>query len=159
MGNQISKKKKQDRSSRGSEQEDNIYSTNTASSVSSILKGSGNNLTSPLPVSRPQSLPNEKPRDYSGDTNGHTDYGTSPMDQNQFTVGSQSQLTATSFRSIGKTLDIDECIQKLLDVGYSDKVLKSFCLKNTEINAICRVVSDIFMSQPVRQTHHSSFPA
>ncbi|KAI8583177.1 hypothetical protein K450DRAFT_224567 [Umbelopsis ramanniana AG] len=76
------------------------------------------------------------------------EYSTSPTDQNQFTVQSQSQLTATSFRSIGKTLDIDECIQKLLDVGYSDKVLKSFCLKNSEINAICRMVSEIFMSQP-----------
>jgi hypothetical protein len=152
MGNQISKKKKQDRTSRSSEQEDNVFSTNTASSVSSILKASGNN--NPLPGSRPQSLPsslpNERPRDPSNDTNGNGDYSTSPMEQNQFTVGSQSQLTATSFRSIGRTLDIDDCIQKLLDVGYSDKVLKSFCLKNSEINAICRVVSDIFMSQPVR---------
>jgi serine/threonine-protein phosphatase PP1 catalytic subunit len=156
MGNQTSKRKKQDRNNRGYEPEDNVLSINTASSVSSILKGSGNNhLGSPLPASRPQSFPNEKPRGENvSDHNAVQDYGTSPIDQNQFTVQSQSQLTATSFRSIGKALDIDECISKLLDVGYSDKVQKSFCLKNGEINAICRVVSDIFMSQPVKCLPH-----
>jgi Serine-threonine protein phosphatase N-terminal domain len=157
MGNQTSKRKKQERNNRGYEPEDNVLSTNTASSLSSILKGSGNNhLGSPLPASRPQAFPNEKPRDNVGDQNSMQEYSTSPMDQNQFTVQSQSQLTATSFRSIGKTLDIDECIQKLLDVGYSDKVLKSFCLKNSEINAICRMVSEIFMSQPVSKPTHLS---
>jgi hypothetical protein len=153
MGNQTSKRKKQERNNRGYEPEDNVLSTNTASSLSSILKGSGNNhLGSPLPASRPQAFPNEKPRENAGDPDGMQEYSTSPTDQNQFTVQSQSQLTATSFRSIGKTLDIDECIQKLLDVGYSDKVLKSFCLKNSEINAICRIVSEIFMSQPVNKS-------
>lgn len=152
MGNQISKKKQKDRNSRISEPEDNVYSTNTASSVSSILKGSNPN-SLPMPVNRPQSLPaslpNERPRDSGPEFNMNGDYGSSPTDQNQLTIQSQSQLTATSFRSIGKTLDIDECIQKLLDVGYSEKISKSFCLKNSEISAICRVASDILLSQPV----------
>ncbi|KAJ2962944.1 hypothetical protein NQZ79_g2027 [Umbelopsis isabellina] len=151
MGNQISKKKQKDRNSRISEPEDNVYSTNTASSVSSILKGSNTN-SLPMPVNRPQSLPaslpNERPRDSGTELNINGDYGSSPTDQNQLTIQSQSQLTATSFRSIGKTLDIDECIQKLLDVGYSEKYSKSFCLKNSEISAICRVASDILLSQP-----------
>ncbi|KAG2186128.1 hypothetical protein INT43_002566 [Umbelopsis isabellina] len=151
MGNQISKKKQKDRNSRISEPEDNVYSTNTASSVSSILKGSNNN-SLPMPVNRPQSLPaslpNERPRDSGTEFNINGDYGSSPTDQNQLTIQSQSQLTATSFRSIGKTLDIDECIQKLLDVGYSEKISKSFCLKNSEISAICRVATDILLSQP-----------
>ncbi|KAM3589420.1 serine/threonine protein phosphatase Pzh1 [Umbelopsis sp. WA50703] len=151
MGNQLSKKKQKDRNSRISEPEDNVYSTNTASSVSSILKGSNSN-SLPIPVNRPQSLPNslpnERPRDSGTEFNINGDYGSSPTDQNQLTVQSQSQLTASSFRSIGKTLDIDECIQKLLDVGYSEKYSKSFCLKNSEISAICRVASDILLSQP-----------
>ncbi|KAG0151116.1 hypothetical protein CROQUDRAFT_37400 [Cronartium quercuum f. sp. fusiforme G11] len=49
---------------------------------------------------------------------------------------------------IGQTFDIDEMINKLLDVGYSTKITKSVCLKNTEITAICLAVREVFLSQP-----------
>jgi len=47
-----------------------------------------------------------------------------------------------------KQLDIDDMIQRLLDVGYTGKVSKSLCLKNTEITAICLAARDVFLSQP-----------
>ena len=45
-------------------------------------------------------------------------------------------------------LDIDDIIQRLLDVGYTGKVNKSLCLKQTEIMAICLAARDVFLSQP-----------
>ncbi len=47
-----------------------------------------------------------------------------------------------------KSLDIDDMIQRLLDVGYTGKVSKSLCLKNSEITAICMAARDIFLNQP-----------
>ncbi|GJJ13776.1 hypothetical protein Clacol_008033 [Clathrus columnatus] len=47
-----------------------------------------------------------------------------------------------------KSIDIDDMIQRLLDVGYTGKVSKSVCLKNTEITAICSLARDVFLSQP-----------
>jgi len=37
-----------------------------------------------------------------------------------------------------RQLDVDDMIQRLLDVGYTGKVSKSLCLKNAEIVAICQ---------------------
>ena len=39
-------------------------------------------------------------------------------------------------------------IQRLLDVGYTGKISKSLCLKNTEITAVCFAARDIFLAQP-----------
>ena len=47
-----------------------------------------------------------------------------------------------------KQLDVDDMIQRLLDVGYTGKVSKSLCLKNTEITSICLAARDVFLSQP-----------
>ena len=47
-----------------------------------------------------------------------------------------------------KQLDVDDMIQRLLDVGYTGKVSKSLCLKNTEITAICLAARDVFLNQP-----------
>ena len=47
-----------------------------------------------------------------------------------------------------KQLDVDDMIQRLLDVGYTGKVSKSLCLKNTEITAICLAARDVFLGQP-----------
>ncbi len=45
-------------------------------------------------------------------------------------------------------MDIDDMIQRLLDVGYTGKVSKSLCLKNAEIVAICQAAREVFLSQP-----------
>ncbi|KAH7910935.1 phosphoprotein phosphatase PPZ [Hygrophoropsis aurantiaca] len=47
-----------------------------------------------------------------------------------------------------KQFDIDDMIQRLLDVGYTGKVSKSLCLKNPEITAICQAAREVFLSQP-----------
>ncbi|KAK3813150.1 MAG: Metallo-dependent phosphatase-like protein [Benniella sp.] len=46
------------------------------------------------------------------------------------------------------TPDIDDMISRLLDAGYSGKVSKSVCLKNSEILVICQMAREIFLSQP-----------
>jgi len=45
-------------------------------------------------------------------------------------------------------LDVDDMIQRLLDVGYTGKVSKSLCLKNAEITAICQAAREVLLSQP-----------
>ncbi|KAI0322624.1 Metallo-dependent phosphatase-like protein [Amylostereum chailletii] len=47
-----------------------------------------------------------------------------------------------------KSFDVDDMIQRLLDVGYTGKVSKSLCLKNVEIAAICQAAREVFLSQP-----------
>ncbi|KZT44648.1 Metallo-dependent phosphatase [Sistotremastrum suecicum HHB10207 ss-3] len=47
-----------------------------------------------------------------------------------------------------RSLDIDDMITRLLDVGYTGKVSKSVCLKNAEITAICQAAREVFLSQP-----------
>lgn len=47
-----------------------------------------------------------------------------------------------------QSFDVDDMIQRLLDVGYTGKVSKSLCLKGTEITAVCIAARDIFLSQP-----------
>nr|GAT44174.1 phospho protein phosphatase PPZ [Mycena chlorophos] len=47
-----------------------------------------------------------------------------------------------------KPLDVDDMINRLLEVGYTGKVSKSLCLKNTEITAICLAAREIFLNQP-----------
>ena len=44
--------------------------------------------------------------------------------------------------------DVDDMIQRLLDVGYTGKARKSLCLKNAEIVAICQAAREVFLNQP-----------
>jgi serine/threonine-protein phosphatase PP1 catalytic subunit len=75
---------------------------------------------------------------------------------NQLTVSSMNQLTMNSVSSMNMNanmvgLQIDDYIKRLLDAGYASKVPKQLCLKNSEVNAICRAAMDIFLSQPVKK--------
>ncbi|KAF9404105.1 serine/threonine protein phosphatase Pzh1 [Podila epigama] len=45
-------------------------------------------------------------------------------------------------------MDVDDMISRLLDAGYSGKISKSICLKNSEILFICQHARDAFLSQP-----------
>ncbi|KAF9435764.1 hypothetical protein BGZ76_005573 [Entomortierella beljakovae] len=47
-----------------------------------------------------------------------------------------------------KSIDLDDMISRLLDAGYSGKVSKSICLKNSEIVYICQTAREVFLSQP-----------
>ncbi|KAG0302124.1 hypothetical protein BGZ98_007761 [Dissophora globulifera] len=45
-------------------------------------------------------------------------------------------------------VDVDDMISRLLDAGYSGRISKSICLKNSEILFICQTAREIFLSQP-----------
>ncbi|KAF9511688.1 hypothetical protein BS47DRAFT_1298624 [Hydnum rufescens UP504] len=47
-----------------------------------------------------------------------------------------------------RTVDIDDMINRLLEVGYSGKISKSVCIKNAEITALCAAAREVFLSQP-----------
>lgn len=47
-----------------------------------------------------------------------------------------------------KIVDIDHCIERLIDAGYAAKRTKNVCLKNYEITQICRMAREIFLLQP-----------
>lgn len=181
MGNNPSKKSGKERpKSLPSRLElpDNDFSTNTASSVSSILINSQNSynrnnqqqqqqaqqsalsqLNPNYPTGRKGSPPPgatsngpemESPEDGNAADND--------VDSNQLTVNSINQLTVSSMISInGKTMDIDDYIHRLLEAGYAPKVSKQLCLKNAEVTAICRAAMDVFLSQPVSVTHYVCF--
>ena len=72
-----------------------------------------------------------------------------PGSTNSFSAADPSSGTnKTNGKEAVKALDIDDMIQRLLDVGYTGKVSKSLCLKNTEIVAICQAAREIFLGQP-----------
>jgi serine/threonine-protein phosphatase PP1 catalytic subunit len=146
MGNNISKKRKDNRPSIvRSEIPDNEISNATATSVNSILVNSS---------IQKSNNGNNKPTNIPAAQNAFVDQQPispplhSPIAENQLTFTSQNQLTATSIRSIGWNLDIDECINRLMDVGIKNKVTKSICFRNSEIVAICRAAQEVFLSQP-----------
>lgn len=123
-----------------SEVPDNEVSNATATSVNSILVNSS--------IQR-----GNKPASIPAAQNAFADQPISPplhspIAENQLTFTSQNQLTATSIRSIGWNLDIDECINRLMDVGVKNKITKSICFRNSEIVAICRAAQEVFLSQP-----------
>ncbi|KAK7468879.1 serine/threonine protein phosphatase Pzh1, variant 2 [Stygiomarasmius scandens] len=74
--------------------------------------------------------------------------------QNNAILSNATPFTPASAASNGavpdrqRPLDVDDMIQRLLDVGYTGKVSKSLCLKNTEITAICQAAREIFLGQP-----------
>lgn len=64
----------------------------------------------------------------------------------------QSEATNSGANGGGKDklkqFDVDDMIQRLLDVGYTGKVSKALCIKNAEITALCQTARDIFLAQP-----------
>jgi serine/threonine-protein phosphatase PP1 catalytic subunit len=59
-----------------------------------------------------------------------------------------SSVNPMGSKDKARSLDVDDYIQRLLDVGYTGKVSKSLCLKNPEIVAICQAAREVFLSQP-----------
>ncbi|KAG8856326.1 serine/threonine protein phosphatase Pzh1 [Tulasnella sp. 330] len=50
--------------------------------------------------------------------------------------------------STPRTIDIDDMISRLLDVGYTGKISKSLCLKQSEVTLLCLAAREVFLSQP-----------
>ncbi|KAI7880511.1 serine/threonine-protein phosphatase PP-Z1 [Lichtheimia hyalospora FSU 10163] len=164
MGNVPSSKKRKDRPSIiRADVPDNEYSNSTAASINSILVNSSlhrqqqlsqqqQQQQAPVPSStenayQQQPFPNSIPNNISNNVVANEQSVSSTQDLNQLTFSSQNQLTATSIRSIGRNLDIDECITRLLAMGNTSKVSK-LPFRNSEIVAICRAAQEVFMSQP-----------
>ena len=99
------------------------------SSNSEITSHSPSPLISPLSPTPTEKQP-EGPRDVPGGD---------PLVSSATPMGSKDNVIS---------LDVNDYIRRLLDVGYSGKVSKSLCLKNTEIVAICQASREIFLSQP-----------
>lgn len=148
MGNVNSKKQKHRPSViRTDSTPDNEYSNTTATSISSILVSHPNN--APIDISQQNAPAPEYPFPNSINSVHSATNEDTINSFNQLSLSSENQLTANSMNSFGKNLDVDECINRLLEVGKSSKVSKSICFKNSEIVAICRAVQEVFMSQPV----------
>ncbi|ORY98794.1 Metallo-dependent phosphatase-like protein [Syncephalastrum racemosum] len=157
---------------------DNEYSTNTTQSVNSILINSqhrqstqsSNGGLSALARLNPeyqQQMQQQQTDKFQGKVDhpqqhkllAQSDYwpprGTGAEDNesaNQSTVQSINQLTATSVASMSSnstaTVQIDDCISRLLQVGRTSKVSRQLCLTKAEVHAICRAAMDVFLSQP-----------
>ncbi|CAO3664086.1 unnamed protein product [Umbelopsis vinacea] len=132
---------------------DNDYSTNTASQQQQQQQQQQQSALSQLNPNYPTGRKGSPPPGATSDgpemespEEGNAD---NDVDSNQLTVNSINQLTVSSMISInGKTMDIDDYIHRLLEAGYAPKVSKQLCLKNAEVNAICRAAMDVFLSQP-----------
>lgn len=71
-----------------------------------------------------------------------------PSSVNSNGNGIPDSLASSTAKDKLRSLDVDDMIQRLLDVGYTGKVSKSLCLKNSEITAVSLAARDIFLSQP-----------
>ncbi|KAJ1946533.1 serine/threonine protein phosphatase Pzh1, partial [Kickxella alabastrina] len=47
-----------------------------------------------------------------------------------------------------KQFSVDDMIFRLLDAGFSGKVTKNVCLRNSEIVAVCHAAREVFLAQP-----------
>ncbi|KAF8640553.1 hypothetical protein AX17_000215 [Amanita inopinata Kibby_2008] len=125
-------------------------STSTANGSQSSLNGNSASTStptvaqpSPQPSPNPPSLPLDIPTTQTILSNA-----TPPMPSTSSNGLQGESVGNGSSKEKLKQLDVDDMIQRLLDVGYTGKVSKSLCLKNAEITAICLTAREVFLSQP-----------
>ncbi|KAH9858173.1 phosphoprotein phosphatase PPZ [Lenzites betulinus] len=123
-------------------------SSSPSSVPNDVFSGTSPNASSPS--SSPQAHGKPAPLDIPVT---HTILSTSPGyptpgSTNSFSLSDPASVGARGVKEGVKQLDIDDMIQRLLDVGYTGKVSKSLCLKNAEIVAICQAAREVFLSQP-----------
>jgi serine/threonine-protein phosphatase PP1 catalytic subunit len=53
------------------------------------------------------------------------------------------------------SIDLDDIISRLLDMGYTTKVAKTVCLNDTDITTICRLAHELLLSEPVLLELHA----
>ncbi|KAJ1678838.1 serine/threonine protein phosphatase Pzh1 [Spiromyces aspiralis] len=101
-------------------------------------------------------------RDKPGDPILTAPPGTQPAGT-RLSLRKSSQMTLTSYLSTGdgdevavvkhpekshKQFNIDDMIFRLLEAGFSGKVSKTVCLRNSEIIAVCHAAREVFLAQP-----------
>ena len=128
---------------------DTHSSPNTTSTSNDAPSSSSGPSTSPS--TSPPTLSKPPPLDIPGQailSTSSSPYPT-PGSTSSFTIDPAAMPNgAKNGAAALKQLDIDDMIQRLLDVGYTGKVSKSLCLKNAEITAICQAAREVFLSQP-----------
>ncbi|OBZ79186.1 Serine/threonine-protein phosphatase PP-Z [Grifola frondosa] len=102
--------------------------------------------TSPPMINKPAPLDIPVTHTILSNSTAPSGYPT-PGSTNSFSVGDAASYAGNGKDRL-KQLDVDDMIQRLLDVGYTGKVSKSLCLKNAEIVAICQSARDVFLNQP-----------
>ncbi|KAF9972193.1 serine/threonine protein phosphatase Pzh1 [Actinomortierella ambigua] len=124
----------------------------------------------PILVKRPNLSPLSIPGNQTnGHTNGHSNNNNSsrspttsprvssfipkslelsPTSRIPFLGGGDKLGSQKDGSGAGKTQDVDDMISRLLDAGYSGKVSKTICLRNSEIQWICQQAREIFLAQP-----------
>ena len=113
--------------------------TATPSNASNSPSASPSQTNKPHPLD----IPSTTIFSYNGSAQpGASSIGSGPPTGDTFSHPSSSN------KDKHRSLDVDDFIQRLLDVGYTGKVSKSLCLKNPEIVAICQAAREIFLSQP-----------
>ncbi|KAI9301809.1 Metallo-dependent phosphatase-like protein [Cunninghamella echinulata] len=94
---------------------------------------------------------NQQQEQYEYDDDDEEDEDEYNPYKQQSTINSINQLTSNSLKSLSEkkqTLDIDSCIQRLVQVGQSKTFTKQVCLKQEEIVSICHSAQACFLSQP-----------
>jgi len=119
----------------------NDYPPSPASTASFIPVTESAHSTSPLPASTTPYVP--APPENGLPSSPHDNSATSTILSNP-----NANPAALANTDKSRTLDIDDMISRLLEVGYSGKASKSVCLKNNEITAICQAAREVFLSQP-----------
>ncbi|KAF6766054.1 Metallo-dependent phosphatase-like protein [Ephemerocybe angulata] len=128
---------------------------------SSQAQADGRSVASPYPQKQDQSpqmtpsvpstsspLASPKPATAPLDIPVPTILNSSKPSPGSVTSGGQAESIGNGTPNKPKGLDVDDMIQRLLDVGYTGKVSKSLCLKNAEIVAICQAAREVLLSQP-----------
>ncbi|KAF9044565.1 phosphoprotein phosphatase PPZ [Hymenopellis radicata] len=118
----------------------NPSSTNEQSLPPPINPPSPQSASANIPLSKPSPAPLDIPATQTILSNS-----------NPFSPGSASSngfQSESAPKDKPRPFDVDDMIQRLLDVGYTGKISKSLCLKNTEITSICLAAREVFLSQP-----------
>jgi serine/threonine-protein phosphatase PP1 catalytic subunit len=118
-----------------------------SSDQSASLASSSNLPNTPSSASKPISAPVDVPPSHTILSNPNGMHSPNPAG---YSLGEPMSLSTGGVAGKDKIrqLDVDDMIQRLLDVGYTGKVSKSLCLKNAEIVAICQAARDVFLNQP-----------
>ena len=106
-------------------------------------RNSAHHPSSPLPSPRDPSVVGLDPNDP-----GLLSSSVQTILSNPGTPGLGLTTTQSNLGDKLRVMDIDDMISRLLDVGYSGKISKSVCLKNTEIVSLCMAAREVFLSQP-----------
>ncbi|KAK1229695.1 serine/threonine protein phosphatase Pzh1 [Marasmius sp. AFHP31] len=125
-------------------------SSSSTSNGSPNSKGSNNPFLQPSSPAAPSISPQPSPISSPVPIDAPPSQGTILSNATPLSSGSNPSTNgqADANGAGKKPFDVDDMIQRLLDVGYTGKVSKSLCLKNTEITAICLAAREVFLSQP-----------